>query len=110
MFPVAKPQGEQVLWEEKGSCFLEDRQHGYGRVWKKVPQRGNYADTLGSRGRDREGQSQRNQEERNFTYSFSQQIFNECLLHARHNSRRLGENGNGQKVWSLWSLIFHPER
>lgn len=57
MFPVAEPQGEQVLWEEKGSCFLEDRQHGYRRVWKKVPQRGNYADTLGSRGRDRGGRA-----------------------------------------------------
>lgn len=64
MFPVAEPQGEQVLWEEKGWCFLEDRQHGNRRVWKGVVQRGNYADTLGSRGRDREGQSQRNQEER----------------------------------------------
>lgn len=109
MFPVAKPQGEQVLWEEKGSCFLEDRQHGMegsGRRCHREEIMPIHSDLVG----ETEGQSQRNQEERNFTYSFSQQIFNECLLHARHNSRRLGENGNGQKVWSLWSLIFHPER
>lgn len=28
MFPVAEPQREQVLWEEKGSWFLEDWKHG----------------------------------------------------------------------------------
>ena len=36
--------------------------------------------------RQREGQSQRNQEEKH--YSFIQQIFNEFLLHARQCSRR----------------------
>lgn len=70
MFPVAEPQREQVLWEEKGSWFLED--------WKHDLQKGLEGDEImqahtALMGKS-EGWSPRNQEERNYLFIHSTNI------------------------------------
>lgn len=93
MFPVAEPQREQVLWEEKDSWFLEDWKHGLQKGLEGDEIMQVHTALMGkSEGR---GGAQETKK-RETTCLFSQQIFNECLLHTRHSSRRHGKDGNGQ--------------
>lgn len=53
-----------------------------------------------------EGQTE--PERRGIIYLFSQQIFNECLLHARHPFRNSGHSGHVKigKLLASMELIF----